>query len=164
MFVKVLYAAGAFLNGSHYAQDEVLDIDLAKGEKLPLWAIPCDQFGNETGERPQLPEDKIAETIQVNSIVRAPKGQAPQKVAAEGLGKAVGGAPNEGNKDNSGGLTAEERAGQIKTALTLLEPENDQHWNADGKPNMGALESVLGFAATRKEVEAVDGSFVRPTK
>lgn len=72
---------------------------------------------------------------------------------------------------DAGGTTGEAGAGDatrdgsraIVEALSQLDPANDDHWNADGKPKMAALEAVLGRTdVTRAQVEAAAPGFTRP--
>ena len=59
-------------------------------------------------------------------------------------------------------MTAERRE-KIETALLELDHSNDDHWNADGRPAMKAVEAAADgdTSITREEVEAVDPNFVR---
>lgn len=52
----------------------------------------------------------------------------------------------------------------IHEALRRLDPANDDHWIADGKPAMDALNALLPAAITRKRLEEVAPDFVRPTQ
>ncbi len=43
----------------------------------------------------------------------------------------------------------------LADALASLDPANDDHWTADGKPRMEVLENLTGGNLTREDVEAV---------
>lgn len=76
--------------------------------------------------------------------------------------------------DNGGGA-AEPEAGEagagdangdgqspIVSALKRLDPADDEHWTADGKPKMSALEALMGRAdITRAQVDAAAPGFNR---
>ncbi len=50
----------------------------------------------------------------------------------------------------------------IAKALSELDPADDEHWTADGKPKMSALEAILGRAdVTRAQVDAAAPGFNR---
>ena len=51
----------------------------------------------------------------------------------------------------------------IKAALGQLDPANDDHWTADGKPAMAALNALLPAEIKRERLEEVAPNFVRPT-
>lgn len=52
--------------------------------------------------------------------------------------------------------------GPVAAALKRLDPENDEHWTADGKPKMSALEALMGRAdITRAQVDAAVPGFNR---
>lgn len=40
----------------------------------------------------------------------------------------------------------------IATALTKLDPKNDDHWTSDGAPLVGAVSDLVGRPVTRKEI------------
>ena len=51
---------------------------------------------------------------------------------------------------------------QIKTALVHLDPENEDHWTADGRPRMDAVQRLLGDETiTRAMVTNADPDFTR---
>lgn len=52
----------------------------------------------------------------------------------------------------------------IKEALGKLDPANDEHWTADGKPAMAALNALLPAEITRSRLEEVAPDFRRPSQ
>lgn len=50
----------------------------------------------------------------------------------------------------------------IVEALGKLDPANDEHWTADGKPAMVALNALLPAEITRARLEEVAPDFARP--
>lgn len=50
---------------------------------------------------------------------------------------------------------------QLIEALKTLDPENDDHWTADGAPMLGAVTAALGSKADRKSIAAVAPGFSR---
>lgn len=50
----------------------------------------------------------------------------------------------------------------LAKALTQLNPTDDEHWTADGKPKMSAIEAIMGRSdVTRAQVEAAAPGFNR---
>lgn len=95
-----------------------------------------------------------------------------EKAAAEAADKAklkkhieeADGAPADALEDDGpeGELSDAEKAQAIADALETLDPENDTHWTAKGLPVVEAVEEILGFDVTRKEIEAAAPEFTRP--
>lgn len=53
---------------------------------------------------------------------------------------------------------------KLKRAVLGLDPTNDSHWIASGKPALAAVEKAYGSTGlTRADVDAVAPGFVRPT-
>lgn len=50
---------------------------------------------------------------------------------------------------------------QILQALSLLDPENNDHWTADGLPRLDQLSKLSGAKFTRKDVTNADPEFNR---
>lgn len=141
---RVLFAAGAFIDNYHYAENEIVEYNPAEGEEAPIWGVEVDAQGNElvAGEA----DEKIV--------------QRPDQKIANTVGKSDGA---------KGSLTDEQqkeiqRAKEIKEATTLLDGNNDEHWTQSGEARMEALESVLGYQITRKELDAAVPDFKRPVK
>lgn len=95
-----------------------------------------------------------------------------------GTDDAEGGAgaePAQQPEPDNGGGAAEPEAGEagagdadgdgqspIVAALNRLDPADDEHWTADGKPKMAALEVLMGRAdITRAQVDAAAPGFNR---
>lgn len=51
----------------------------------------------------------------------------------------------------------------LASAISLLDPENPEHWTADGKPKMAVLEDLTNGNLTRAEVEDTFPGFTRDT-
>lgn len=51
----------------------------------------------------------------------------------------------------------------IRTALSQLDPANDDHWTADGQPRIEAVNNVLGSAVRRQEIVDAAPDFTRAT-
>lgn len=51
----------------------------------------------------------------------------------------------------------------LAAAISLLDPENPDHWTADGKPKMAVLEEFTNGNLTRAEVEEAFPEFNRDT-
>lgn len=63
------------------------------------------------------------------------------------------------------GLTDEQKAEAIKAAVSSLDKAVDAHWTkTGGLPNTDAVSSIVGFAVSRKEIEAVAGGVIRPAE
>lgn len=60
--------------------------------------------------------------------------------------------------------TGDERAQIIKDTVMGLDKAIDAHWTKTGLPNVDAINSLLGFNVTRKEVDAVVPNFIRPAE
>lgn len=60
--------------------------------------------------------------------------------------------------------TGASREEAIKAVVDALDKANNDHWTADGKPNLNHIASVLGFKVSRAQVEAVAPGFVRPAE
>lgn len=77
--------------------------------------------------------------------------------ANDGSGGEQGGAGEAGAGDATGN-----GARSLAEALTRLDPNDDSHWNADGKPKMSAVEALLGRTdVTRAQVEAAAPGLTR---
>lgn len=85
-------------------------------------------------------------------------------------------APEPAGQADDGGADADPDAGEaehgsadqgdgqspLAAALKRLDPANDEHWTADGKPKMTAVEALLGRAdVTRAQVDAALPGFNR---
>ena len=46
-------------------------------------------------------------------------------------------------------------------ALQALDPDDDDHWTAEGRPAMAALIDLAGREVTRREVDAIAPDFTR---
>lgn len=51
----------------------------------------------------------------------------------------------------------------LRTALSQLDPANDDHWTADGQPRIEAVNTVLGHAVRRQEIIDAAPGFTRAT-
>lgn len=56
------------------------------------------------------------------------------------------------------------RLHRIEEALKQLDITNDQHWTADGRPAVAAVESIIGEPVTRAEIAAASPNFNREGK
>lgn len=89
----------------------------------------------------------------------------------------AGAEPTEQQDADNGGGAGEPEAGEagagdadgdgqspIVEALKRLDPADDEHWTADGKPKMSAIEALMGRAdITRAQVDAAAPGFSRAT-
>lgn len=50
---------------------------------------------------------------------------------------------------------------KVKQALNMLRPEDDAHWNKDGKPNLNVLKEYAGTPVSKKDLEAYAPGFIR---
>ena len=50
---------------------------------------------------------------------------------------------------------------EILEAVRALDPQNDEHWTADGLPRLDAVENLLGSDVSRKTVTDAASSFTR---
>lgn len=139
---KVKYASGAFIDNFHYAENEIVEYEPAKGEKV-LWGVLCDENGTELEDAQEAPNQTIAKSV----------GKPPQTPVTPVK-------KDEGEE----AAKAEQRKKEIAEATTLLEAENDEHWTAKGEAKMEALESILGYQITRKELDEAVPNFERPKK
>lgn len=139
---KVKYASGAFIDNFHYAENEIVEYEPAKGEKV-LWGVLCDENGNELEAAQEAPNQTIAKSV----------GKPPQTPVTPVK-----------KDDGEEAAKAEQRKREIAEATTLLEAENDEHWTAKGEAKMEALESILGYQITRKELDEAVPNFERPKK
>lgn len=145
----VKYEAGAYIDGYFHQKDEIVALD--PSIKAPEWGIPCDAEGN------PLPQ-------------AAPRQSVDDRLASALGNKIANGTPNSNQAENkagdqnSGSAASSERIEQIKQAVSMLEHDKDEQWNADGRVSMDALNSLLGFTATRKEVEEAAPDLKRQVK
>ena len=67
---------------------------------------------------------------------------------------------DEGEPDGELGEAEKEQA--ILDALDVLDPEVDAHWTKAGKPDVTAIEEIVGFDVQRKDIDAIAKDFTRP--
>jgi hypothetical protein len=168
------------LVGTHAGKDIVFDAGMTKykftGGKMELTGTPTQLAG------------VIAYLGRCYQAF--PEGSAELRAAQEGLRNGGGKTDPNRTEDNAGGageglsIATEahdgsrgqqddaRKAGEedapgngarsIAEALKQLDPHNDSHWNADGKPRMSAVEAFLGRTdVTRAQVEAVAPGLTR---
>lgn len=74
----------------------------------------------------------------------------------------IGGADGTKAGEAGAGDAPGDGQGPIAAALKRLDPANDDHWTADGKPAMRAVEAILGRSdVTRSDVTAALPGFDR---
>lgn len=146
-------------------------VDAGKVEKLTrvmrtfYGAEPIDG----TGKVPETAAPSGAgPEVQVPSGVR-PVGSGPAKGAAPVSGQSAGdttgpaGSLSGGDgHQHSGDDGAAEFSGRLRKAVESLDAENDEHWTADGRPRVDAVEKAYGKAGvTRADVERVAPGLTR---
>lgn len=60
----------------------------------------------------------------------------------------------EGDQAPAGPTDPEERLAAIRDAIAQLDPENPEHFTKDGKPQVAAIEAILGYNITAAERDA----------
>lgn len=50
---------------------------------------------------------------------------------------------------------------EIQIALKMLDPQNDDHWTAQGTPRVGAVSELVGVEVSREEITNAAPSFTR---
>ena len=105
------------------------------------------------------------------SAQRNPKSAVPSNNESHGA-NASGGKTDDGEGTTAteagpaGGVSDRDGyAAELKAAAEKLEPENDQHWTADGKPAVAAVNSFMPPGrpmATRALIEEHAGEVQRP--
>ena len=101
-----------------------------------------------------------------------PDGSGSGKVPADdGSGTDAGGKPAEGSVSSGDGQQdtrddgTKEFADRLLKAVTNLDPTNDEHWTADGRPRIDEVEKAYGSAGvTRADVDAIAPGYTRPTQ
>lgn len=74
----------------------------------------------------------------------------------------IGGADGPEAGEAGAGDAPGDGQGPVAAALKRLDPNNDEHWTADGKPAMRAVEAILGRSdVTRSDVSAALPGFDR---
>ena len=142
-YFRVIYSAGAFIDNFHYSENEIVPYNPKEGEDLK-WGVETDADGNDL--EPNDADHKIAN-------------RPDQKIAnSVGSGTGAKGAQTDEQQKEA------QRAKEIKEATTLLDGANDEHWTQSGEARMEALESVLGYQITHKELDAAVPDFKRPAK
>ena len=67
-------------------------------------------------------------------------------------------------KASDTGLTDEQKAEEIKAAVSSLDKSVDAHWTKGGLPNTDAVSEIAGFDVSRKDIEAVASGVIRPAE
>lgn len=87
-------------------------------------------------------------------------GGAPPAVAGpEGEPADEGGGADEDEADTSAKAAAQRDA--LRGAALGLDPDDDEHWTAAGRPSVSALSRILKRPVTRREIELAAGDVVR---
>ncbi len=87
-------------------------------------------------------------------------GQEPDQ--PEDADEVSGGDDPQAGGEGAGDAPGDGQEGPVAAALRQLDPANDEHWTADGKPKMAAVEAVLGRSdVTRADVDAALPGFNR---
>ena len=147
-YFQVRNESGAFIDNLYYAKDEVVALDIPKGEKGPLWGIEVDAEGGVIGaDNTGVVQEKLSNAL-ANKI--AGGGKAADDDDDKGGSK--GGAPV--------GLSEPQKE-QVKSALELLDHANKEHWTARGLPNTETVSGLVGFAVERKDINEIAPEFVR---
>lgn len=73
-----------------------------------------------------------------------------------------GSVPNGNRHQNPGNDGQKQQPNRIQEALNSLDSSNDEHWTADGRPRMDAVEAAYGSSdITRANVDEVAPGFMR---
>jgi len=182
-YFKVIHKAGAFIDGVHYpcADDQedvsqsIVPLNLAKGDRAPLWGVEVDAHGNEIGERPDpySVQDTMGGALADKIAKSAGVGPGAQKQGHTGVDTPN---PNQssnrddGSNKNPGVATgtkaeAEQRKQTIVETLGLLDHDKDDDWTTGGLPKVEVVASASGLEGlTRDEISAAQADFKRQTK
>lgn len=144
-YFRVDTVKGAFIDGFHYAEGEIVVLDLGAKDKAPRWGTEVDASGSQIGA-----------TATPNAALDAMGDGLANKIA-----NGSPAASNQGSEEGTGAVSPEVRKEQIKEALTLLDHANNDHWTSNGQPKVDTLNAILGYDVTRKEIEEVDAKFGR---
>lgn len=143
----VTYAAGAYLNNYFYPEGSIVVLDIKPGQRVPLWARPCDDAGVPLGlgvpEEVHTIDQKLGDALGNKMAAAAGEPAAPEQTPEP--------------------VTAldETKTAQILEALKLLDHADDAHWTKQGHPNINVLVETLGFKITKADLAVAAPDFVR---
>lgn len=79
-------------------------------------------------------------------------------------GRAAGSIPVGDGHQDSGEHQSQSNEERLRSAVKSLDPGNEEHWTADGRPRMDAVEAAYGSSnINRNDVEKVAPGFSRPS-
>lgn len=115
------------------------------------------------------PPAQSGQTDAVSGRVQSRRGESAEVAAAAGTEPVdparpdrSGGVSGGDGHQVSGNAEGEFRTGRIVESVKALDSNNDEHWTADGRPRMDAVEKAFGSAdISRADVELALPSFNR---